>query len=64
VAAGGLAGRTRYLLCRDDRFHPAAWLRKVVRDRLGITADELDGGHCPHLSRPEELADRLDAYRA
>ena len=55
---------TRYLLCRDDRMHPAAWLRKVVRDRLGITADELDGGHCPYLSRPEELADRLDAYRA
>ncbi len=38
---------TRYLLCRDDRFFPAGWMRAVVRDRLGITADEIDGGHCP-----------------
>ena len=54
---------TRYLLCRDDRFFPADWMRGVVRHRLGITPDEIDGGHCPALSRPTELADRLDAYR-
>ena len=54
---------TRYLLCRDDRFFPAEWVRRVVRDRLGITPDEIDGGHCPALSRPQELADRLEAYR-
>jgi pimeloyl-ACP methyl ester carboxylesterase len=53
---------TRFLLCRDDRFFPAEWLRKVVNDRLGITPDEMDGGHCVALSRPGELVDRLDSY--
>lgn len=54
---------TRYLLCRGDRLFPAAWLRGVVRDRLGIVPDEIDGGHCPALARPRELAERLEAYR-
>ncbi len=55
---------TRYLLCRNDRLFPAAWTRRVVRDRLGISPDEIDSGHCPALSRPAELADRLEGYRA
>jgi pimeloyl-ACP methyl ester carboxylesterase len=55
---------TGYLLCRDDRFFPAEWTRQVVRERLGITPDEIDGGHSPFLSRPKELAGRLEAYRA
>jgi Alpha/beta hydrolase family len=54
---------TRFLLCRDDRVFPAAFLRRVVRERLGITPDEIDGGHYVALSRPKELADRLEAYR-
>jgi len=53
----------RFLLCRDDRLFPAAWLRGVVRDRLGIEPDEIDGGHCPALARPKELADRLEAFQ-
>jgi pimeloyl-ACP methyl ester carboxylesterase len=53
---------TRFLLCRDDRMFPADWMRRVVKERLGITPDEIDGGHCIALSRPKELADRLDAY--
>jgi hypothetical protein len=36
----------------------------LPRERLGITPDEIDGGHTPALSRPHELADRLDAYAA
>jgi pimeloyl-ACP methyl ester carboxylesterase len=55
---------TRFLLCRDDRFFPAPFLRRVVRDRLGITPDEIDGSHCVALSRPNELADRLEACQA
>jgi pimeloyl-ACP methyl ester carboxylesterase len=54
---------TRFLLCRQDRMFPAKWLRGVVRDRLGITPDEIDSGHTPALSRPQELAERLEAYR-
>jgi pimeloyl-ACP methyl ester carboxylesterase len=53
---------TRFLLCRDDRVVPAAWVRELVRARLGIEPDEIDGGHCPYLSRPGELAERLAAY--
>ena len=55
---------TRFLLCRDDRFFPAEFMRRMVRERLGITPDEMDGSHCVALSRPKELADRLEAYRA
>jgi pimeloyl-ACP methyl ester carboxylesterase len=53
---------TRFLLCRDDRFFPARLMRRVVRDRLGITPDEMDSGHLPALAHPKELAERLDAY--
>jgi pimeloyl-ACP methyl ester carboxylesterase len=53
---------TRYLLCRDDRMFTAQWARRHARERLGIEADEMDGGHYVTLSRPRELADRLDAY--
>lgn len=55
---------TRYLLCRKDRLFPRAWVRRAVRERLGITPDEIDSGHCPALSRPQELADRLETYWA
>ena len=41
---------TRFVLCRNDRFFPARWLRPVVRDRLGIDPDEIESGHCPALS--------------
>jgi pimeloyl-ACP methyl ester carboxylesterase len=53
---------TGYLLCRDDRMFPADWARRHARERLGIEADEMDGGHYISLSRPQELADRLGAY--
>lgn len=51
-----------FLLCRNDRLFPAAWMRQLVHARLGITPDELDSGHCPNLAHPVELASRLDAY--
>jgi pimeloyl-ACP methyl ester carboxylesterase len=53
---------TRFLLCRDDRLFAAAWVRRVVNERLGITPDEIDGSHCVALSRPNELVGRLEAY--
>jgi pimeloyl-ACP methyl ester carboxylesterase len=53
---------TRYLLCRNDRLFSRAWVRRVVQERLGITPDEIDSGHCPALSRPDELTTRLDTY--
>jgi len=53
---------TRVLICRRDRLFPAAFLRRVARQRLGITPDEIDCGHAAALSRPTELAERLHAY--
>lgn len=52
----------RSLLCRDDRCFPAEFMRRVVSERSNVVPDEMDGGHCVLLSRPEELASRLDAY--
>ncbi len=53
---------TRFLQSRDDRFFPVEFQRRVVRERLGITPDEMDGGHLVALSRPRELAVRLESY--
>jgi pimeloyl-ACP methyl ester carboxylesterase len=53
---------TRVLLCRDDRVFPAPFVRRVARERLGITPDEIAGGHTPALSHPKELAQRLEVY--
>jgi len=53
---------TRALACRDDRLFPAPFMRRVVRERLGIAADEIDGGHCVALARPVELAERFVTF--
>ena len=53
---------SRYLICRDDRMFTAEWAGRHARERLGIEADETDGGHYVALSRPRELAVRLDEY--
>jgi pimeloyl-ACP methyl ester carboxylesterase len=53
---------TRFLLCRDDRFFPAEFMRRQVDERLSLEPDEMPGGHLPALGRPGELADRLLAY--
>jgi len=54
---------TRFLQGRDDRFFPVEFQRRVVRERLGITPDEMAAGHLVALACPKELADRLEAYR-
>jgi pimeloyl-ACP methyl ester carboxylesterase len=50
---------TRVISARDDRLFPLDLQIRVARDRLGITPEELPGGHLVALSRPEELADLL-----
>lgn len=42
----------RVLAGADDRFFPAAFQRRVARDRLGVEADVLPGGHLIALSQP------------
>ena len=55
---------TRCVIGRRDRLFPADFQRRVIRDRLGITPDEIDTGHLPALSRPGELAALVLSYRA
>jgi pimeloyl-ACP methyl ester carboxylesterase len=50
---------TRYLLCRDDRCFIPDFVRRHVKERLGIIPDEMPGSHMVMLSRPGELADYL-----
>lgn len=45
-----------YVLCRDDRLVAPEWSRRAARERLGVEARELPGGHSPMLARPAELA--------
>jgi pimeloyl-ACP methyl ester carboxylesterase len=52
-----------YILCTGDRTIQPDWSRHAARERLGCEALELPGGHCPHVSRPRELAEMLAAIR-
>jgi pimeloyl-ACP methyl ester carboxylesterase len=54
---------TRVLAGRHDRLFPLAFVRRLARERLGVAADVIDSGHLPALSRPDELAQRLESYR-
>ena len=55
---------TRVLAGRDDRLFPLPFQRRVARERLGLEADEIPGGHMACLSYPVDLAKRLESYRA
>ena len=55
---------TRVLSGRGDRMFPAAFQRRVARDRLGLEADEIPGGHMVAMANPKGLAERLDQYAA
>jgi pimeloyl-ACP methyl ester carboxylesterase len=49
------------IVCRDDRAINPEWVRSAARQRLGVEAREIEGGHSPFLTRPVELARILDA---
>ena len=53
---------TRVIVFADDRFFPPRFLRDLARERLGVVADEVPGGHCAMLSRPTEIAEMLVGY--
>jgi pimeloyl-ACP methyl ester carboxylesterase len=55
---------TRVIAGRDDRLFPLELQRRVARERLDLPVDEVPGGHLAALSRPVELADRLEEYVA
>jgi pimeloyl-ACP methyl ester carboxylesterase len=53
---------TKFILCKDDRFFPAAFMRRVAQERLDITPDEVVGCQCVALSHPRELSELLVSY--
>ena len=53
---------TRVLAGRDDRFFPLEFQRRVARDRLGIAAEAVPGGHLAALAYPAELTDQLTRH--
>jgi pimeloyl-ACP methyl ester carboxylesterase len=48
------------LVGADDRFFPADFQRRVSKERLGVDADVLPGGHLVALSNPEGVAEYLN----
>ncbi len=44
---------------RDDRLFPVALQQRMARERLGVEAAVLPGGHLMALSQPTELANHL-----
>lgn len=50
---------TRVLSGEHDRLFPVEFQARIAKERLGLTAETLPGGHLLALSRPEELAARL-----
>ncbi len=53
---------TRSVICTQDRFFPAPFLRRLAAERLDVLPDEIPASHCVALSRPRALADLLDGY--
>jgi pimeloyl-ACP methyl ester carboxylesterase len=49
---------------RGDRTLSPEWIRRQSRRILGVEAIEVDAGHCPHMSRPREIADTLERLAA
>jgi pimeloyl-ACP methyl ester carboxylesterase len=53
---------TKVILCKDDHFFPAAFMRRLAQERLGIVPDEVPGCHCVALNHPKVLSDLLVSY--
>ncbi|MBJ2122304.1 alpha/beta hydrolase [Arthrobacter sp. MSA 4-2] len=53
---------TLAILCREDNLFPASFMRRQVRERLGIEPVEIDGGHYAALSHPDAVAAALVGF--
>jgi pimeloyl-ACP methyl ester carboxylesterase len=49
---------TTFVVPREDRCVNPNWSRRLAA-RLGVDPIELEGGHSPFLSRPDQLAEVL-----
>lgn len=53
---------TKAILCSDDRFFPAPFMRRHIQQRLGIEPLEIPGGHYATLSNPDAVAAALNGF--
>jgi pimeloyl-ACP methyl ester carboxylesterase len=52
----------RVIAGADDRFFPVEFQKRIARERLGLEADVLPGGHLISLSNPKAVVERLVRY--
>ena len=52
----------KFVVCTEDRFFPAPFMRRMAAERLGVVPDEIAAGHCVALSQPQHLGNLLDGY--
>jgi len=57
------SGPAASIVAGGDRTLTADWGRRAGR-RAGVETIEVPGGHCPHVSRPGEIADILERLAA
>jgi hypothetical protein len=50
------------VIARQDRFLPAQFQRQLVRERLQIEPDEIDGGHLAIRTNPSAVFALLQGY--
>jgi len=50
------------ILCRDDLFISRSFMRRQIRERLGIEPVEIPGGHYATLSNPDAVAAALNDF--
>ena len=50
---------THVIAATDDRFFPLEFMRRQARDRLGVEADTIPGGHVAVLSEAPRLVEKL-----
>src|SRR5215210_311491 len=55
---------TTVLVGRDDRLFPAAFQQRLARERLGLEARVVPGGHLNALSEPDAVAGAVLRYPA
>ncbi|HWS52449.1 MAG TPA: alpha/beta hydrolase [Microbacterium sp.] len=53
---------TSAIVCRDDQFFPAPFMRRQIADRLSITPVEIPGGHYAPLTHPDAVAAALTVF--
>lgn len=53
---------TRAILCTDDQFFRPSFMRRQIRERLGLTPIEVPGGHYAALTEPAAVAAALAEF--